>query len=58
MIFYLILPFLYAVSESLDELVSAVSYRLGMENEKARINLLVREELCCTYTRCYKYSNM
>uniref|UniRef100_A0A0E0CD90 CBS domain-containing protein n=1 Tax=Oryza meridionalis TaxID=40149 RepID=A0A0E0CD90_9ORYZ len=29
------------VSESLDELVSAVSYRLGMEKEKARISLLV-----------------
>lgn len=49
MIFYLIAPFLYTVSESLDELVSAVSYRLGMEKEK--INLLVRAELRCTYTR-------
>uniref|UniRef100_A0A0E0CD92 CBS domain-containing protein n=1 Tax=Oryza meridionalis TaxID=40149 RepID=A0A0E0CD92_9ORYZ len=29
------------LSESLDELVSAVSYRLGMEKEKARISLLV-----------------
>ncbi|KAF0911644.1 hypothetical protein E2562_011650 [Oryza meyeriana var. granulata] len=32
------------VSESLDELVSAVSYRLGMENEKARINLLYDDD--------------
>uniref|UniRef100_A0A0E0JTY2 CBS domain-containing protein n=1 Tax=Oryza punctata TaxID=4537 RepID=A0A0E0JTY2_ORYPU len=32
------------VSESLDELVSVVSYRLGMENEKARINLLYDDD--------------
>uniref|UniRef100_A0A0D3EYY3 CBS domain-containing protein n=1 Tax=Oryza barthii TaxID=65489 RepID=A0A0D3EYY3_9ORYZ len=32
------------VSESLDELVSAVSYRLGMEKEKARINLLYDDD--------------
>ncbi|KAL5221824.1 hypothetical protein ABZP36_026537 [Zizania latifolia] len=32
------------VSESLDELVSAVTYRLGMENEKARINLLYDDD--------------
>jgi hypothetical protein len=42
MIFYLIAPFLYTVSESLDELVSAVSYRLGMEKEK--INLLYDDD--------------
>uniref|UniRef100_A0A0D9YKC2 CBS domain-containing protein n=1 Tax=Oryza glumipatula TaxID=40148 RepID=A0A0D9YKC2_9ORYZ len=32
------------VSESLDELVSAVSHRLGMEKEKARINLLYDDD--------------
>uniref|UniRef100_A0A0D9VAL1 CBS domain-containing protein n=1 Tax=Leersia perrieri TaxID=77586 RepID=A0A0D9VAL1_9ORYZ len=32
------------LSESLDELVSAVSYRMGMENEKARINLLYEDD--------------
>uniref|UniRef100_A0A0D3EYY4 CBS domain-containing protein n=1 Tax=Oryza barthii TaxID=65489 RepID=A0A0D3EYY4_9ORYZ len=32
------------LSESLDELVSAVSYRLGMEKEKARINLLYDDD--------------
>ena len=31
-----------AVSESLDELVSAIAYRLGTENKKANVNLLVR----------------
>ncbi|KAG8053864.1 hypothetical protein GUJ93_ZPchr0001g31912 [Zizania palustris] len=41
------------VSESLDELVSAVTYRLGMQNEMARINLLVRAKfLCCKHTAC------
>lgn len=37
---------LTAVSESLDELMSAVAYRLGMDNEKSSINLLVRGGLC------------
>uniref|UniRef100_A0A0D9YKC3 CBS domain-containing protein n=1 Tax=Oryza glumipatula TaxID=40148 RepID=A0A0D9YKC3_9ORYZ len=32
------------LSESLDELVSAVSHRLGMEKEKARINLLYDDD--------------
>jgi len=33
---------LHTVSESLDELVSAVAYRLGTDGEKSSINLLVR----------------
>ncbi|KAF7025587.1 hypothetical protein CFC21_037755 [Triticum aestivum] len=32
------------VSESLDELVSAVAYRLGMEDEKANVNLLYDDD--------------
>ncbi|KAJ1287172.1 hypothetical protein BS78_03G409800 [Paspalum vaginatum] len=32
------------VSESLDELVSAVAYRLGMESEKSSINLLYDDD--------------
>ncbi|KAM3353941.1 hypothetical protein ACQJBY_024873 [Aegilops geniculata] len=32
------------VSESLDELVSAVAYRLGTENEKANVNLLYDDD--------------
>uniref|UniRef100_A0A453GEX4 PB1 domain-containing protein n=2 Tax=Aegilops tauschii TaxID=37682 RepID=A0A453GEX4_AEGTS len=32
------------VSESLDELVSAVAYRLGTENEKATVNLLYDDD--------------
>ncbi|KAF8642149.1 hypothetical protein HU200_067409 [Digitaria exilis] len=32
------------VSESLDELMSAVAYRLGMDNEKPNINLLYNDD--------------
>ncbi|XP_062208157.1 CBS domain-containing protein CBSCBSPB3-like isoform X2 [Phragmites australis] len=32
------------VSESLDELLSAVAYRLGMDNEKSNINLLYDDD--------------
>ncbi|KAF8646813.1 hypothetical protein HU200_065612 [Digitaria exilis] len=32
------------VSESLDELMSAVAYRLGMDNEKSNINLLYSDD--------------
>lgn len=32
------------VSESLDELVSVVAYRLGMENEKSNINILYEDD--------------
>jgi hypothetical protein len=35
---------LHAVSESLNELVSAVAYRLGTDNDKSTIKLLVRGE--------------
>ena len=39
---FLIKFLLSAVSESLDELVSAIAYKLGTENEKGNVNLLVR----------------
>lgn len=32
------------VSESLDELVSAIAYRLGTENDKANVNLLYNDD--------------
>ncbi|GJM91820.1 hypothetical protein PR202_ga08236 [Eleusine coracana subsp. coracana] len=41
--YYLLDP-LSAVSESLDELASAVAYRLGMDNEKWNIKLLYDDE--------------
>ncbi|GJN16655.1 hypothetical protein PR202_gb03668 [Eleusine coracana subsp. coracana] len=41
--YYLLDP-LSAVSEGLDELVSAVAYRLGMDNEKWNIKLLYDDE--------------
>jgi hypothetical protein len=36
---FLITLLLSAVSESLDELVSAIAYRLGTGNEKANVNI-------------------
>uniref|UniRef100_M8CTQ3 Uncharacterized protein n=1 Tax=Aegilops tauschii TaxID=37682 RepID=M8CTQ3_AEGTA len=38
------LAYLRMVSESLDELVSAIAYRLGTENDKANVNLLYNDD--------------
>nr|CDM86897.1 unnamed protein product [Triticum aestivum] len=41
---FLIKFLLSAVSESLDELVSAIAYKLGTENEKGNVNLLYDDD--------------